>query len=186
VTRFNVKWGRKSATVVATKFCGSRGRSDRRQPRIPSSGMLRLVDVSEERIISIVGVTRIGERGITLAGTSNRSTLRRSENLKSYRGQSRSYYNLNPLISLSLSLVLCSWTQPNALRIVRTARSKHMDSNFQLIHSHGMLYRLCCSFLGTVNKTAVCTKVNCLGLQHTHAHTMQQAMLCSLFHYKET
>jgi hypothetical protein len=33
-------------------------------------------DVSEERIASIIRVTRIGERGTTLAATSNRHTLR--------------------------------------------------------------------------------------------------------------
>jgi hypothetical protein len=48
-------------------------------------------DVSEESIVSIITMTRIGELGTTLAGTSNRSTLRRDilhghrhENLKSY------------------------------------------------------------------------------------------------------
>jgi hypothetical protein len=46
-----------------------------------SSGMLRSValvrtDVSEERMASIIKVTRIGELGTTLAVTSNRSTLR--------------------------------------------------------------------------------------------------------------
>jgi hypothetical protein len=35
-------------------------------------------DVSEERIASIITVTRIGELGTTLAATSNRRTLRRS------------------------------------------------------------------------------------------------------------
>jgi hypothetical protein len=44
---------------------------------MPSSGMLRRValvrtDVSEERMASIITVTRIGELGTTLAGTSNR------------------------------------------------------------------------------------------------------------------
>jgi hypothetical protein len=33
-------------------------------------------DVSEERIVSIIKVTRIGELGTTLAATSNRSMLR--------------------------------------------------------------------------------------------------------------
>jgi hypothetical protein len=47
---------------------------------MPSSGMLRRValvrtDVSEERIASIIKVTRIGELG-TLSMTSNRSRLR--------------------------------------------------------------------------------------------------------------
>jgi hypothetical protein len=46
---------------------------------MPSSGMLRSValvrsDVSDERIASIMRVTRIGDLG-TLAVTSNRSTL---------------------------------------------------------------------------------------------------------------
>jgi hypothetical protein len=35
-------------------------------------------DISEERIVSIISVTRIGELGKTLAVTSNRSTLRRN------------------------------------------------------------------------------------------------------------
>jgi hypothetical protein len=46
------------------------------------SGLLRRValvrtDVSEERIASIITVTRIGELGTTLAVTSNLSTLRK-------------------------------------------------------------------------------------------------------------
>jgi hypothetical protein len=46
-----------------------------------SSGMLRRVvlvrsDVSEELCVSIIRVTRIGERGTTLAVTSNRRTPR--------------------------------------------------------------------------------------------------------------
>jgi hypothetical protein len=46
-----------------------------------SSGMLRRVplvrtDVSEELSVSFIKVTRIGELGTTLAGTSSRSTLR--------------------------------------------------------------------------------------------------------------
>jgi hypothetical protein len=50
---------------------------------MPSSGMLRRVDlvrtdVSEERIASIIRVTRIGGIGTTLAVTSNGSTLRRN------------------------------------------------------------------------------------------------------------
>jgi hypothetical protein len=51
--------------------------------RIPSSGMLRRValvrsDVTEEHSVSIIRVTRIGERGTTLAVTNNRLTLRRN------------------------------------------------------------------------------------------------------------
>jgi hypothetical protein len=50
---------------------------------MPSSGKLRRValvriEVSEERIASIIRVTRIGELEITLAVTSNRSTLLRT------------------------------------------------------------------------------------------------------------
>jgi demethoxyubiquinone hydroxylase (CLK1/Coq7/Cat5 family) len=50
--------------------------------KMPSSGMLRSLapirtDISEERVASIIRVTRIGELG-TLAVTSNRSTLRRN------------------------------------------------------------------------------------------------------------
>jgi hypothetical protein len=50
--------------------------------RLPSSGMLRRVafvrtDVSEECIIIIIRVKRIGELGTTLEVTSNQSTLRR-------------------------------------------------------------------------------------------------------------
>jgi hypothetical protein len=46
-----------------------------------SSGMLRgvtlvRIDVSEERIASIIRVTIIGELGTTLAVSSNRNTLR--------------------------------------------------------------------------------------------------------------
>jgi hypothetical protein len=62
--------------------------------RTPYSGMLRRVihvrtDVSEERIVSIMRVTRIGDLGTTLAVTSHRFTLRRNnshrrENLKSH------------------------------------------------------------------------------------------------------
>jgi demethoxyubiquinone hydroxylase (CLK1/Coq7/Cat5 family) len=48
---------------------------------MPSSGMLRRValvrtDVSEERIASIIRVTRIGELGTMQAVTSNRNKLR--------------------------------------------------------------------------------------------------------------
>jgi hypothetical protein len=48
-----------------------------------SSGMLRRVtilgtDVSEDLMASIIGVTRIGELGTTLAVTSNRWKLRRN------------------------------------------------------------------------------------------------------------
>jgi hypothetical protein len=48
-----------------------------------SSEMLRRValvrtDVSEERIASIIRVTRIGKLGATLAVTNNRRTLRRN------------------------------------------------------------------------------------------------------------
>jgi hypothetical protein len=51
---------------------------------MPSSGMLRLValvrtDVSEERIASIIRVTRIGELGTTLAVTSNGSSVSASD-----------------------------------------------------------------------------------------------------------
>jgi hypothetical protein len=49
---------------------------------MPSSGMLGLValvktEVSQERSVSIIRVTRIGELGTTLAVISNRRTLRR-------------------------------------------------------------------------------------------------------------
>jgi hypothetical protein len=48
-----------------------------------SSGMLRRValvrtDVSEERVASIIRVTRIGAMGTALAVTSNRRALRRN------------------------------------------------------------------------------------------------------------
>jgi hypothetical protein len=48
-----------------------------------SSGMLHRValvrtDVSEERSVSFIRVTRIGDLGTTLAVTSNRRTLRRN------------------------------------------------------------------------------------------------------------
>jgi hypothetical protein len=47
--------------------------------RMVSSGMLRRVAlVSEECSASLIRVTRIGERGTTLAVTSNRRTLRRN------------------------------------------------------------------------------------------------------------
>jgi hypothetical protein len=50
---------------------------------MPSFGMLRRValvrtNVSEERIASIIRVTRIGELGTMLTVTSNQSTLRRN------------------------------------------------------------------------------------------------------------
>jgi hypothetical protein len=49
---------------------------------MPSTGMLRSVvlvrnDVSGERIISIIMVTRIGDLRTTLAVTSNRRTLKK-------------------------------------------------------------------------------------------------------------
>jgi hypothetical protein len=48
---------------------------------MPSYGMLRRValvrtDIAEERIASIIRVTRISELGTTLAVTSNRRTLK--------------------------------------------------------------------------------------------------------------
>jgi hypothetical protein len=48
---------------------------------MPSSGMLRRValvrtDVSEERIASVIRVTKIGELGTSLAVTGNRNTVR--------------------------------------------------------------------------------------------------------------
>jgi hypothetical protein len=48
-----------------------------------SSGMLRRValvrtDISEQLSASIIGVTRIGELGTTLAVTSNQSTVQRN------------------------------------------------------------------------------------------------------------
>jgi hypothetical protein len=51
--------------------------------KMPSSEMLSRVvliiaDVSDERIASIIRVTRIGELGTTIAATSNRSTLLRN------------------------------------------------------------------------------------------------------------
>jgi hypothetical protein len=55
------------------------------------SGMLRhvvlvIADSSEERIASIISVTRIGELGTTLAVTSNRCTLRVAlRNVSSYK-----------------------------------------------------------------------------------------------------
>jgi hypothetical protein len=47
---------------------------------LPSSGMLRLMApvrtyVSEERIASIIGVTRVGDLGAMLAVTNNRNML---------------------------------------------------------------------------------------------------------------
>jgi hypothetical protein len=50
---------------------------------MPSSRMLRCVTlvrtgVLEERIASIIRATRIGELGTTLAGSSNRSVLRKN------------------------------------------------------------------------------------------------------------
>jgi hypothetical protein len=46
-------------------------------------------DILEERIASIIRVTRIGDLGTTLAATSNRSTVRR--NISSQRASVASY-----------------------------------------------------------------------------------------------
>jgi hypothetical protein len=47
-------------------------------------------DVSEERIVSIIRVTRIGELGTTLAVTGNRKTLRRNAfSTKNFVAQNR-------------------------------------------------------------------------------------------------
>jgi hypothetical protein len=61
-----------------------------------SSGMLRRValittDVSEERIASMIMVTRIGELGKRLSVTSNRSRLRRITIISSQRISVDSY-----------------------------------------------------------------------------------------------
>jgi hypothetical protein len=67
---------------------------------MPFSGMLRRValvrtDVSEERSVSIIRVTRIGELG-TLVVTSNRRMLRRNTmrktSISSQRASFASYY----------------------------------------------------------------------------------------------
>jgi hypothetical protein len=60
-----------------------------------SSGMLRRValvrtDVSEELSASFIRVTRTGELG-TLAGTSNRRTLRRNSSISSQRASVANY-----------------------------------------------------------------------------------------------
>jgi hypothetical protein len=46
---------------------------------VEPSGSVR-TNVSEERIASIIVVSRIGELGVTVAVTSNRSTVRRNTN----------------------------------------------------------------------------------------------------------
>jgi hypothetical protein len=56
---------------------------------MPSSGMLRLValvrtDVLEERIVSIIRMTRIGELGIMLAVSSNYSISSQPAPVSSY------------------------------------------------------------------------------------------------------
>jgi hypothetical protein len=56
---------------------------------MPSFGMLLRVplvriDVSEERSVSIIRVTRIGELGTALTVTSNRRTLRRNTDYSIY------------------------------------------------------------------------------------------------------
>jgi hypothetical protein len=81
--------------------------------RIPSFGMLHRValvitDISEERIVSIIRMTRIGELG-TLAVTSNRRTMRRKKKVTAsvvgklgscshFTGSSHTIY---PMISFS-------------------------------------------------------------------------------------
>jgi hypothetical protein len=44
---------------------------------VPREPLVR-IDVSEERIASIIGVTRIGELGTKFAVTNNRRTMRRN------------------------------------------------------------------------------------------------------------
>jgi hypothetical protein len=46
---------------------------------VPPVALVR-TDVSEELCVSIIGVTRMGELGTTLAVTSNRCTLQRNTN----------------------------------------------------------------------------------------------------------
>jgi hypothetical protein len=65
-------------------------------PKMPSSGMLRRVaiartNVSEERITSIIMVTRIGEQGKKLAVSSNGRTLRRNTKWAEQRAYVVSY-----------------------------------------------------------------------------------------------
>jgi hypothetical protein len=70
-----------------------------------SSGMLHRVavvrtDIAEERITSIIRVTRIGELGTTLAVTNNRNTLRRNTSnpafpmISSYTYDIRDHYHV--------------------------------------------------------------------------------------------
>jgi hypothetical protein len=60
------------------------GLHDRRVGRMPSSVMLCRIallrtNVSDERVASIIRVTRIAELGTILAVTNNRNTLRRND-----------------------------------------------------------------------------------------------------------
>jgi hypothetical protein len=87
---------------------------------MPSSGVLHHValvriDVSEDRIASIIGVKRISELGTTLAVTSNRSTRKINvgdkflRNVGSYKSHETSYsrrrhssgYTLSPIFTCS-------------------------------------------------------------------------------------
>jgi hypothetical protein len=58
------------------------------------------IDVSEERITSIIRMTKIGERGTTLALTRTRNTMRRTDNV----------FPSSPIVTLMMEAILSSET----------------------------------------------------------------------------
>jgi hypothetical protein len=94
---------------------------------MPSSGMLRLValvrtDVSEERSVSIIRVTRIGELGKGLAATSNRRTLPRN-----------SHRNTHGISSQKTAFVIVTaMKSPNLTNVVPSKNPSHKSEEHEV------------------------------------------------------